>query len=189
MSPECPGCVSAPPPFTATLAPLLLQAEVRRWISQLKYQANYVVAQVLAAILADQATGARPHLDWPDLLLPVPSTRLRLLRRGHNPAARIAAGLGRRLHLPVNFRAVRRGRQTSQVGLTRADREDNLTDAFVVPDAYRAARIAIVDDVMTTGATARALASALLDAGAGAVQVWVAARTPALRMQHAQGMP
>ncbi len=115
---------------------------------------------------------------WPEaqVLVPVPLHWTRLWQRRFNQAAALAHVVGRRTGLPVEPLLLRRRKRTlRQVGLTRAQRQENLQGAFVVPEESRSLvrhmRIVLVDDVLTTRATANAAARVLLRAGAAAVDV------------------
>jgi predicted amidophosphoribosyltransferase len=110
----------------------------------------------------------------------VPSvTRARLRGRGFNQALEIARVVGAELGVRVDARAVARVRDTMpQPGLGIRARRENLRGAFRCDRDLAGLSVAIVDDVMTTGATAEAVACALRQAGAESVVLWVAARTP-----------
>ena len=113
--------------------------------------------------------------------VPVPLARERLRERGYNPAWELARRLAREAGLEACADALFRVRDTGhQLGLPRRARSANLRDAFVVAPHragwVRGAHLALVDDVMTTGATAEAAVRALLAAGAADVRVWVVAR-------------
>jgi ComF family protein len=113
----------------------------------------------------------------------VPLSRERLRERGYNQAWELARGLARRLRIRGTAGVLHRSRDTAhQIGMTRPQREHNLRDAFSIDLAGRAALqghpVALIDDVLTTGATAHAAARALTRAGAASVDVWVIARTP-----------
>ena len=113
----------------------------------------------------------------PELLLPVPLHPKRLRERGFNQALEIARPLGRRFQIPVEARACRRIRATRpQSELALAERRGNLRGAFAVRGALTARHLAIVDDVVTTGATVSALARVLLRQGVQRVDVWAVAR-------------
>ena len=115
----------------------------------------------------------------PDLLVAPPSARDRLARRGFNPALEVARVVGTRLDIRCDRRAVVRARATApQPGLGRRARRANLRGAFACALDLTGRHVAIVDDVMTTGATAEAMARVLRAAGAARISVWTVARTP-----------
>lgn len=120
----------------------------------------------------------------PELIVPVPTHPKRLRERGFNPAAEIARGVASRLGVPCAPRGARKRRDAPpQRGLGRRARRLNVRDAFECRADVRGRDVAIVDDVVTTGATARSLASALRRAGAKRVRVWAVARAPAGRVR------
>jgi ComF family protein len=127
----------------------------------------------VAALAADIVT-ATVHLPVADALVPVPADAERRARRGHSPAARLAAQLGARWELPVRDVLVRRPGQR-QRGLALAERRRNVRAAFRAV-ASAPARVVLVDDVYTSGSTAAAAASALRRAGATRVEVVTFAR-------------
>ncbi len=172
----CARCASDPPPFEATVTPLLYEGPIRGWVHAAKSARGLGEAKLLGGLLARgiEFSGA----SIPDALVPVPLTTARLFRRGHNQAALLAAPLSRRFHIPICRGGIARaGGGRPQRGQSRSAR------ARSVRGIFRATRsctghLAIVDDVVTTGATAAELAAALLDAGAGRVDVWAVARVP-----------
>lgn len=180
---HCRQCESRPPPFVRALAPLRFEGFPAHWVRSLKDHLGVVEGRVLATLLARAAT--RLYLDHttgrrPDLLLPVPLTWRRLVRRGHNQALTLAVPVARALGAPLWRLATTRRAGPSQRGRGRAGRLDVSAASF--RSRHRFAEpgpcIAIVDDVLTTGATAAALAKTLLDAGAAEVHVLAATRTP-----------
>jgi ComF family protein len=178
----CAACRLRPPPFVRTVAALSYVEPVTRMIHRLKFRGSRVDARVLGTLLAARIRDEYRHdAALPNLVIPVPLSRKRLLRRGHNQAALLArwacGALDR--HVPVDYHSCIRTRDTPpQTGLNRAARLRNLEGAFDVTRALADARVAIVDDVMTTGSTITALTHTLLDAGAAEVHVWAVARTP-----------
>ena len=115
----------------------------------------------------------------PDLILPVPLYRWRLWWRGFNQAAVIARHVGQRLRVPVHTRGIgHSGARVHQVGLDARARRRAVRGAFDVRLDLRDRHVALVDDVMTTGATLHELAQAVRAAGASRVEAWVLARTP-----------
>ena len=170
----CVRCAAKPPPFTRTIAPLLFAGATPKLVYAIKFGRGFAEAKLLARLLADAVAAAADPL--PDALVPVPLTTGRLLRRGHNQAVLLARPLARRFGIPLHRADVRRtGSGKSQRGQTRAARAGSVRGAFraVRPLAGRAA---IVDDVMTTGATASELAQTLIAAGMDEVVIWTAAR-------------
>jgi predicted amidophosphoribosyltransferase len=119
----------------------------------------------------------------PDLLLAPPLSASRLRARGFNQALELAKVVGRELGVAVDPGGVPRPPETApQPGLGRPARQENLRNAFRCRRDLAGRSVAIVDDVLTTGATAEALAGVLRAAGAGSVAVWVVARTPEPRL-------
>jgi ComF family protein len=145
-------------------------------VRALKYQARRPLARTLGTLLA------REYPFAPDaVLVPVPLHPRRLRERGFNQSLLLARALGRARRLVVARRALVRIRATvAQPGLTRAEREENLRGAFAVrtAEAIRDHAVVLVDDVLTTGATANACAAALLAAGATRVDVYTVCRAP-----------
>lgn len=103
----------------------------------------------------------------PDLIVPVPLHRMRRLERGYNQSHQLALGIGEALGVPVRDELLARQRPTrSQTSLSQSARWTNVADAFVCPKSVAGTRILLVDDVVTTGATAVAAAAPLRSAGA-----------------------
>ncbi len=146
---------------------------VDRLIQAFKYDGQLAVGEALAEELAQRLD----LLDRPDRLLPVPLHPTRLKERGFNQTAVLARALSRRLGVPVSDGVCTRHRDTPpQADLTRKLRERNVKDAFVCGAGLAGLRVALVDDVMTSGATLNALARSILKAGAASVEAWVVAR-------------
>jgi ComF family protein len=151
-------------------------------LARLKFHAAVDLAAPLARELAgavDRAGAARSV----DLVLPVPLAAARLRERGFNQAWELARRVARRHALAADARCIERVRHTPhQLALPRAERAANVRAAFVLTPRGRAKvagrRVALVDDVMTTGATVGELARVLLLGGAAEVHCWVVARTP-----------
>lgn len=180
----CGACRLQPPPWAACVAAGVYGHPWDRWIQGLKFHQRPELAGPLAALLAPLVATHLAGGAAPQRVLPVPLGPARLAARGYNQAWELARRLARRLGLPARADVLLRLHETpSQVGSDRAARLANLRDAFWVPPPAAAAlkgqRLALVDDVVTTGATAAAATHALLHAGAAEVQVWVLARTPA----------
>jgi ComF family protein len=142
----------------------------------LKYRGARRLGRTLALALVDELHDAALDVD---ALVPVPLHSRRLRERGFNQAAEVARSLGRALERPVLLAGIRRrGAQAAQTGHGALERLENVASAFAVERNLAGARLAIVDDVVTTGATVNALAAALRRAGAARCDVWAVARTP-----------
>ncbi len=171
----CGGCLAHEPAFDAALAAFEYRFPVDRLVQRFKYSGDLAVGQWLAQQLARRVAAC----GKPDLLVAPPLARSRLRERGFNQAVVVAAALGKRLGIRHAPAALAKVRDTSpQPGLARAARLANLRDAFACNAAVASMHVAIVDDVMTTGATAHSLARVLKAAGAARVSVWAIARTP-----------
>lgn len=148
----------------------------RRLVHELKYRDVPGVAALMARLMAP---AVRDVTDGADMLVPMPLHPRRLAARRFNQAALVADRLSPLVGVPVARGAVRRVRHTrQQVGLSRDERANNLHRAFAVPrrESVDGKVVLLVDDVLTTGASADAVALALKDAGARAVRVAVFAR-------------
>ncbi|HUX67373.1 MAG TPA: ComF family protein [Terriglobales bacterium] len=172
---RCLRCQAAPPAYASAQSAAPYRGEARALIHLLKYRGVVPIAGWWAERLA-RLVPALPQP--PELVVPVPLGRRRRRQRGYNQSGEMARRLARRLGCAYAPRGLRRRRETApQTGLDAAARERNLADAFVGARRRVAGkRVLLVDDVLTTGATARAAAAALLDAGALRVDVVTAAR-------------
>ena len=136
----------------------------------------------LAGPLAERLTlAAADDAQWADVIVPVPLSDARLAARGYNQAWELARRVAAAVARPAVPEALTRFVDTpAQATLSRAERDRNLHGAFGVTDPATIVgrRVALVDDVLTTGATAAEASRALLQAGAAAVHLWVLARTP-----------
>lgn len=175
----CGACLKRPPDFAASHAAWLYAYPLDRVVQALKFRAELALADWMAEHLAHALQAANAHAAI-DLLLPMPLHPLRLRQRGFNQAALLAGALGRRLGIPVAMdAAVRTADTPPQAGLNLRQRRRNLRGAFACRHDLAGHRVALVDDVMTSGSSLRELAHAVGKAGATRIECWVAARTPA----------
>ena len=170
----CGACLRQPPAFVRTRAPLRYSDEIAWLVRRFKFQASPRAGTVLLALL--ETALSEEARAWPEALVPVPLHARRARGRGFDQAEWLAARLARRLGVPL-LRGRRLHDTPSQRGLDRSERRANLRGGFRVEVALPA-RVALLDDVMTTGATLDALARACLAAGAEEVEAWAVARTP-----------
>jgi ComF family protein len=174
----CDACRSNPPPYVKTVAAFRYSEPVSRMIHRVKFRGSRVDARVLGALVAVRVASAYTTQPLPDLVVPVPLSHRRLMRRGHNQAALLARWVVGALGTSFDTDACRRVRDTPpQSGLSRSARPRNLTDAFATRRRFDGLLIAVVDDVMTTGTTVASLTRTLLAEDASEVHVWAAART------------
>ncbi len=176
----CGACLSAAPPYAATVAALVYAFPVDRLLQHLKYGGRLALADWAASTLLDAlapAFHARAADDLPDRVVALPLAPARQRERGFNQAREIATRVACQLDLPLVAALRRTSAGPAQASLRWADRAANVRGAFEAACEVRDARIAIVDDVMTTGATLADAARALTRAGAARVECWVVART------------
>ena len=176
----CGACVRTPPSWQRAFAAVDYAAPWDGLVARFKFHAALDLAEPLAQRLA----GAVGAADEVDLVLPAPLAPARLAERGCNQAWELARRVAALLARPADARLLLRIRETPhQLALPLDARAANVRGAFLVDPlrrgALRGRRVALVDDVMTTGATLDAMTRALRDAGAAAVDAWVFARTPA----------
>ncbi len=166
---QCPHCrIDPPTPLRAIRGVFFFQGPIRQGIHSLKYEGRHELAPILARPLAQYLHDHPIPLDF---IVPVPLHPERQAQRGYNQSALLARALGRLRHLPVHEHALQRIRATqSQTHLSRQERLANVRGAFAATENLKNARVLLVDDVATTGATLRACAQALQQAGA--THIW-----------------
>jgi ComF family protein len=178
----CGECVLAPPPFASALTAVDYAYPWDRLINDFKFNDALDLADVLARLLID--AHARRSQPAPDLMLAVPLSNGRLRERGYNQSWELARRVARQLNCRADDTLLLRITDTPhQLALPREVRARNVLGAFAVEPTrridLRGRSVTLVDDVMTTRATAGEVTRTLLAAGAAAVHLWVVARTPA----------
>ena len=180
-TPLCGKCLQQPPAFDAAWAGYLYRAPFDHLVQRLKFNNALAVGR---ALLPDWSAALREHLSTraeapPQALIPIPLHQARLRQRGYNQAQELARGLGRELELPVSPTALSRTRATAPMpGMDLKSRRRNVRGAFAVGAASLPSRVALVDDVMTSGATLNEAAKTLKRTGVEWVEVWVLSRKP-----------
>lgn len=170
----CGECLKEQPPFDHTVAAYSYSFPLDKLIQALKFREHLILVDFLADALA------RRVLIQPNYIVALPLHPSRLRERGFNQSLLLAKRISRQLDVPLLADACERVRNTPpQSTLPWKERDKNMRQAFTcAADAdVRGKHIAIVDDVMTTGASTGELARALKLAGAREVSVWVVART------------
>jgi ComF family protein len=172
---HCEACLRHPPPFAQVHAVAPYAGTLQEAVQRFKYHGQLALERPLGKLLGTALrTGAAPR---PHLVVPVPLHIDRLRSRGYNQALQLARQVGIEFGTPVAADLLRRVRATDpQQGLNAAARHSNLHGAFAAVQPLTGRRILLVDDVMTTGATARECASVLRKAGAVSVEIAVLGR-------------
>jgi len=172
---HCEACLRQPPPFARVHAVGPYAGTLQEAVQRFKYRGQLPLERPLGILLAETLLAGSERL--PELVIPVPLHKNRLRDRGYNQALQLARQVGRRLRVPVAPDLLRRVRATaSQQGLDAVARKSNLRGAFAVTAPLTGRHLLLVDDVLTTGATARECASVLRKAGAVSVEVAILGR-------------
>lgn len=182
---NCGQCLAEQPPQDQTIALFSYEFPIDRLITHTKFSGKTVYAKVLGHLLAQKIQNSYVNSELPEAIIPVPLSKQRLQQRGFNQATLIAKPIARNLGIPLLLRHCERIIHTDeQSSLNANKRRHNVRNAFAVRKPLVNKRkqalrhIAIVDDVMTTGATLEALAKALLKYDVEKIDFWVIARTP-----------
>jgi ComF family protein len=170
----CGSCLAHPPQYDRVLCACAYAFPLDRVIQRFKFAADLAAAPLLAELLA----GAIHAADLPDVIVPMPLSDARLQSRGFNQALELARLLARSTGIRLAPRGcVRVRHDEAQSALPFAQRSRNVRGAFVSLQDFSGLAVAVVDDVLTTGATLNEVAAVLRRAGATRVQGWIAART------------
>lgn len=174
----CGACITAPPPWTKTVAPFIYSPPLTTVVEGLKAGNGLMQARILGDLLGRRLATHYSAEPLPEAIVPMPLTRRRRRQRGFNQAELLAAVVARALGLPRRgAHLIRKRDAPPQRSLARAARLRNVRGAFAMRRRLDCRRVALLDDVTTTGATVRAAAEALLAGGVQEVHVWVAAKT------------
>lgn len=171
----CGECLSSPPYFDKAVCVLAYEQQVPRLINRFKIHHDNAVCRLLCDLMLAKIQGQANV----DMLIATPMHWQRNLERGNNHSYLLAKSISRTLGLPLNRHALQRRTVTPvQKTLSAKQRKKNLNNAFYCPLPLNGLRIAVLDDVMTTGSTMNEMAKTLKAAGASEVQCWAIARTP-----------
>ncbi len=173
----CGVCLKHPPAFHAAHAAFVYAFPMDALIRRCKYAGALELTDLFAQALADSLEDSLARNPRPDLILPMPLHPARLARRGFNQAVEIARRLSGRLDIDWLPEACQRVRDTPpQAGLDLKSRRRNLKGAFTCGQDLAGKRVALVDDVMTSGSSLDELARVVSRAGALEISAWVVAR-------------
>lgn len=173
----CGSCISSPPDFDATYAVFLYAFPIDAMMLRYKYGNSLNLGDSFAMFLSEKVF-LEDHTQNIDLIMPMPMHQQRLKERGFNQAHEIAKVLTKKHKDKLDFKsAIRQTLTPPQASLPLKERVKNIKGAFKVDGDFTGKRVAIVDDVMTTGASLNELAKTLKKAGAAHVECWVIART------------
>lgn len=177
----CGQCQKEQPPFTRSYCLFHYQPPIDQLISRFKFNQQLSYSRLFGYLLAERITALYPSDSLPDVMIPVPLHRKRLQERGFNQAQEIARYCALKTGIPVKTDYCRRDKHTQhQLGLSALERRRNLKDAFSCKPLPKNCRVALVDDVMTTGATLKALTLSLQQSGCAEVHLWCIARAHGL---------
>ncbi|HSF71028.1 MAG TPA: ComF family protein [Methylotenera sp.] len=177
----CGNCINSAPDFDTTHAVFLYQFPIDSMMQRYKYGKSLNIGNIFGQFLGIKMQ-PEAHADNIDLVIPMPMHPQRLKERGFNQALEIAKVLTKNCKEKLDFKSVIRQTLTPpQASLPLKERVKNIKGAFKVngdsPNQFQGKRIAIVDDVMTSGASLNELAKTIKQAGAVHVECWVIART------------
>ncbi|MDQ7016216.1 MAG: ComF family protein [Gammaproteobacteria bacterium] len=173
----CAHCLKKPLTIDRCIVPFRYHSPIDFMVKQLKFQQKLVYAPLIAELML---FSLKQETDLPQLILPVPLHSARLQQRGFNQSQEIALHLAKLLNLTCRYDLLTRRINTrSQTELTAKLRQKNIKGAFQVRKTIPAKRIALIDDVMTSGSTANELAKTVKQAGVEEVQLWAFARAGA----------
>jgi ComF family protein len=173
----CGTCLRRPPPFTAAVAAFVYAFPLDRLLHAFKYGGRLAYADFFASALAERLAARAGLPLLPDVVVALPLAPARQRERGFDQARELARRVANIVGAPLGEGLVRTRETPPQATQPWQARARNIRGAFAADASLAGRRIALLDDVMTTGATLAAAAGALLQAGAAGVEVWVIART------------
>lgn len=174
----CPECLQTLPSFSRIICGYRFENPLTLLINRLKHGKEHFWARLLSAKLIDRINEEYAVAPLPELIVPTPTHWLTLIRRGFNQSELIAHELSSALGIPLEPCLRKNFKTKEQQGLGREERLKNLKGSFSCDINLDGKYVVIVDDVVTTGATAEQLSQCLIDQGACRVDVWAIARTP-----------
>ncbi len=188
QQPSCGECQSNPPAFNQSVTGGDYHPPINHWLNNFKRRRDLRDGQLLFQLLLTQIEIRYVDQPLPQLLIPVPLHWSRLLVRSFNQSAWLTQQLHRALGIDTLLALKRRPQRHSQKQLNRKERQRNLKTAFSVKasaaPSLAGKHVALIDDVVTTSATARAISRQLKDAGVARIDIWSLSRTDKTNFQH-----
>lgn len=170
----CGACIASPPDFDATRSIFRYEYPISQLVQHYKYGQQLHLGNLFAKLLEQKLSAHK----LPDLIIPMPLHPKRLTERGFNQSLEVAKILGKALNIRVDYTTCLRTKYSPpQASLPLKQRATNIKGAFACTKSLTGLRVALIDDVMTTGASLNALAKAVKAKGASHVECWVIART------------
>lgn len=172
----CGKCLKNPPEFQRVIAPLVYDPPIDRFITRLKFSKKLVYVHLLSHLLGRYLQDLKASRQV-EVMIPIPLHCNRLKQRGFNQSTEIGKILGKYLKIPLDQRWLKRQKATlAQSQLKAKAREQNLKDAFCIEKTRNYKSIALIDDVITTGSTAREASKVLGKYGVQHIEIWCIAR-------------
>lgn len=175
----CGSCLQQPPVYQRIISLFDYQDPIRKFIIGLKFQHKLLYAQLLGQLMAQHLTIAYQHQPLPDVIIPVPLHKKRCRQRGFNQALELARVVGKQLEILTDYRAIQRIKNTkAQSDLPAKQRPQNVKNAFAVGAQIAVYQhIAIIDDVITTGSTVKAIVAEIKKMNAAIhIDIWTVAK-------------
>jgi ComF family protein len=171
----CGSCLNTPPHFDTTHALFTYDYPLNKLLQHYKYRESLHLASTFAALWLEKYACSNSTMD---LIIPMPMHATRLKQRGFNQALEIARVISKKNNIALDYKACQRTKLTPpQASLPLKDRIKNIRGVFNCEKSLHGLNIALIDDVMTSGASLNELAKTLKKAGAARVECWVIART------------
>ena len=172
----CGRCLTKPLSTGIAVVPLTYEGDAIRLVRALKFENSLRAAHTLGYLVAAEVKARYPESGLPRQIVPTPMSWRRHVVRGYNQATRLAEDISKRLSIPT-VNALKRRHGPTQHGRSRSARESLAANSFIYT-GHIEEHIALLDDVMTTGATMRAMATTCRNAGVRRIDLWATCRTP-----------
>lgn len=173
----CGKCSMSPPPFDRLFVPMAYDFPLQSLIQKMKFSPSYIHTKILGQITSQFLKQHYEQQAKPRVIIPIPLHSKRLAKRGFNQALEISRPISRSLNIKIDYTSFIRSKATkSQAELKYDERSSNIRDAFTGPVNYKKNFVAVVDDVITTGATVNEFCKTLKRSGVEKIHVWCIAK-------------